>query len=333
VIEPVRIVGALTGNEMLKIFRRKRFRVVVLILVCLTAMIAYGNWRSRRDAAIRHGPRDWRVATQRRIVEMQNQLRSRQIPDSYRRWMTYETSRLQYSLDHGFDPDALSGPSFSRHFIVASSFLLLPLLVTLFASDLVSSEVAAGTIKILLTRPVRRWKVLAGKSLALFACVTLTVILGALVSYLFGSIAFGFRGWGTPTLTGFRPSAAGLDVSAVRQIPLWHEALRLYGLGWFAALVVGAVSLLLSVLFRTTAAAMGTMLAVLIAGTILPRFATGWDFSKYLFPTNLPLPDYYAGTPPPIAGMTLAFSVENLALWGTAALVAAFVVFTRRDVR
>ena len=58
------MIGALTGNEMLKIFRRKRFRVVVLILVCLTAMIAYGNWRSRRDAALRHGPRDWRAETQ-----------------------------------------------------------------------------------------------------------------------------------------------------------------------------------------------------------------------------------------------------------------------------
>lgn len=327
------MMPALIGNEMLKIFRRKRFRVVVLILVCLTAMIAYGNWRSRRDAVLRRGPRDWRAETQHRIVEMQNQLRSRQIPDSYRRWMTYETSRLQYSLDHGFDPNALSGPFFSRHFIVAASFLLLPLLVTLFASDLVSSEVSRGTIKILLTRPVRRWKVLAAKVLALFACVTLTVALGAIVSYLFGGIAFGFRGWGAPMLTGFRSSAGGLDVSAVRQIPLWRDALRLYGLGWFAALVVGSVSLLLSVVFRTTAAAMGTMLAVMIAGTILPRFATEWEFSKYLFPTNLPLPDYYAGTPPPIAGMTLAFSVENLAIWGIAALAAAFVFFTRRDVK
>lgn len=327
------MIRVLTENEMLKVFRRKRFRVVVLILVALTAMFAYGSWRSRQREEARHGPRDWRAETQRRIVEMQNQLRSRQLPDSYRRWMTFETSRLQYSLDHGFDPNALTGPFFSRHFIVAASFLLLPLLVTLFASDLVSSELAEGTIKILLTRPVRRERILASKALALFACVTLTVALAAAVSYLFGGIAFGFRGWGAPTLTGFRPSVSGLDVSAVRQVPLWQDAVRVYGLGWFAAIVVGAVSLLLSVLFRTTAAAMGTMLSVLIAGTILPRFATGWDFAKYLFPTNLPLPDYYSGTPPPIPGMTLGFSVANLALWGTAALVAAFVVFTRRDVR
>jgi len=327
------VIRALTENEMLKIFRRKRFRVVVLILVCLTAIFVYGNWRQRRDAEIRHGARDWRAETQRRIVEMQNQLRSRTLPDSYRRWMTYESSRLQYSLDHGFDPNALTGPAFSRHFLVAISFLLLPLLVTLFASDLVSSELSEGTIKILLTRPVRRWKILAAKALALFSCVTLTVVLAGLVAYVFGAMAFGWRGWGAPALTGFRPSASGLDVSAVRQIPLWQDAARVYGLAWFGAIIVGAIALLLSVLFRTTAAAMGTMLAVLIAGTILPRFAAGWDFARYFFPTNLPLPDYYSGSPPPIAGMTLASSVENLAVWGIAALTAAFLVFTRRDVR
>ncbi|HET7451555.1 MAG TPA: ABC transporter permease [Thermoanaerobaculia bacterium] len=327
------MIRILTENEMLKVFRRRRFRVVVLILVALTAMFAYGSWRSRQREMARYGPRDWRGETQRRIVEMQNQLRSRQLPDSYRRWMTFETSRLQYSLDHGFDPNAATGPFFSRHFIVAASFLLLPLLVTLFASDLVSSELSEGTIKVLLTRPVRRERILASKALALFACITITVVLAAVVSYIFGSIAFGFRGWGAPTLTGFQPSASGLDVSAVRQVPLWQDAIRVYGLGWYAAIVVGAVSLLLSVIFRTTAAAMGTMLAVLIAGTILPRFATGWDFAKYLFPTNLPLPDYYSGTPPPIPGMTVGSSVVNLAVWGAAALVAAFVVFTRRDVR
>jgi len=188
------VIRVLAENEMLKIFRRKRFRVVVLILVCLTALFVYGNWRSRQRDLARHGPRDWRAETQRRIVEMQNQLRSRQLPDSYRRWMTFETTRLQYSLDHGSDPNALTGPFFSRHFIVAASFLLLPLLVTLFASDLVSSELAEGTIKLLLTRPVRRERVLASKTIALFACVTLTVALAALVSWLFGGIAFGFRG-------------------------------------------------------------------------------------------------------------------------------------------
>jgi ABC-2 type transport system permease protein len=322
---------ALVENEMLKIFRRRRFRVVLLILICLTSLVVFAQWKTRAREVARQGARQWRVETQRRVVGFQNRLRDPGLPPSMRRWMGFEVKRLQYSLDHGFDPNALNGPAFCRNFINASSFLLLPLLVTLFASDLVSSELAEGTIKLLLTRPARRWKILASKTLALFSCVTLTIVACALFSYLVSGIAFGYRGWGAPVLAGFRFAAGTLDVTGVREIPLWQDALRVYGLGWFAALVVGCIALLLSVLFRTTAAAMGTMLACLVAGTILPRVAEGWDFSKYIFVTNLPLSDYYSGSPPPVEGMTLAFSIGNLTAWGVAALIAAFLVFTRKD--
>jgi len=54
---------------------------------------------------------------------------------------------------------------------------------------------------------------------------------------------------------------------------------------------------------------MGTMLAALIAGTILPRLASSWEAQKFLFVTNLPLPDYYSGSPPPIPGLTVGFAV------------------------
>jgi ABC-2 type transport system permease protein len=89
---------------------------------------------------------------------------------------------------------------------------------------------------------------------------------------------------------------------------------------------------LTSVLLRSTAASMGTMLAALIAGSIMPLLAPSWEFQKFLFVTNLPLPEYYSGTPPPIEGMTIGFAVVVLTAWAVAALAAAFLVFVRRDV-
>jgi len=77
---------------------------------------------------------------------------------------------------------------------------------------------------------------------------------------------------------------------------------------------------------------MGTMLAALIAGTILPRLAPTWESQKFLFVTNLPLPDYYSGSPPPITGLTVGFGAAVLAVWAAAAVAAAFAVFVRRDV-
>jgi ABC-2 type transport system permease protein len=254
------------------------------------------------------------------------------MPASSQRWARFELGRLKYHLERDIDPEAISGPLFTRGFATASSYLLLPLLAIVFASDIVSAEFQGGTIKILLTRPVGRVRVLASKLVALMLAITLTTVFAALVAYAFGGIAYGYAGWGAPILTGFRIGGEAFDPAGVRSIALWKDTVLVFGLAWFAMLCVGAIGLLTSVLLRSTAAAMGSMLAALIAGTILPRLASQWEAQKFLFVTCLPLPDYYSGSPPPIPGLTIGFAAAVLAAWAAAALVAAFIVFARRDV-
>ncbi len=318
----------LVENEVLKLLKRRRFRVALLILIALNGLIVFAQTQARE----RRPQRDWRIEAQERIARMQNWERSGRLPKTQLKWVRYEIARMQYHLDRNMDPEEISGPFFARAFANAASYLLLPLLAILFAADIVSSEFAQGTIKLLLTRPVGRARVLSSKFAALAVAITLTVLLGGIVSYLFGGLAFGYRGWGAPVLTGFRLSGETVDFSAVRELPLWQDAFLAFGLAWYAALTVGALAFLTSVVLRSTAAAMGTMLAALIAGTILPRVAPTWEAQRYLFVTNLPLPDYYAGSPPPITGMTLSFSVIVLTLWAIAAAGVAYAVFLRRDV-
>jgi ABC-2 type transport system permease protein len=319
----------LVENEVLKLWKRRRFRLVVLILVVLIATAVYGSTRNRDRM---RGGKDWRVATQERVARMRNAIRQGGMPDSQKAWVQFEAARLQYYLDRGMDPEAMSGPIFARGFANFGSWLLLHLLSIVFAADIVSSEFSEGTIKLLLTRPVLRSRVLAAKLLALMLAIGLTVLLGGTFAYLFGGIPYGYRGWTAPMLTGFRQVAGTIDPGSVRAVPIWQDAIAVFGLAWFGTAVIGMIGFLASVVLRSTAASMGTMFAALILGTILPRIAPSWEFQKYLFPTNLTLPDFYSGAPPPIAGMTLGFSVATLAVWGVAAVVTAFVVFARRDV-
>jgi len=318
----------LVENEVLKLLKRRRFRVALLILVALNGLIVFAQSQTRE----RRPRRDWRIEAQERVARMQTWERSGRLAQSQRRWVRYEIARVQYHLDRNIDPEAVSGPLFARAFANAASYLLLPLLAIVFAADIVSSEFSQGTIKLLLTRPVGRSRVLLSKLVALLLAITLTVLLGGAVAYLFAGVVFGYSGWGTPVLAGFRLSGETFDAAAVRSLPLWEDALAAFGLAWYATLTVGAIALLTSVVLRSTAAAMGTMLAALIAGTILPRVAPTWEAQRYLFVTNLPLPDYYSGSPAPIAGMTLSFSVLVLTAWALAAVAVAFAVFVRRDV-
>ena len=331
------VMLGLVENEALKILRRKRFRIILIVLAALLCVVVFAQNRQQQQQRRDHPERDWRAQVEKRASDLERQMNQRRgIPEQWKRWMRYESGRLRYYLSKNLNPNELTGPIFTRAFAGVGSVLLIPLLIAVFGADLVSSEFAEGTITLLLTRPVARWKVLLSKVVAMILFTTLTLLAAFFFAWGISGVAFGWSGWEAPILTGFRlggaSPAAGFDLSGVRIVSLWQDTFAAWGLAWFSALAVGSITLLLSVVFRSAAAAMGTMMATLVGGTILSRVASDWDGAKWFFVTNLPLPDYYAGLPTPFEGMTLTFSALVLLAWALAALTAAFVLFTRRDV-
>ncbi|HKC26266.1 MAG TPA: ABC transporter permease [Thermoanaerobaculia bacterium] len=327
----MRMLG-LVENETLKILKRKRFRIVLLVLAAILSLVVFAQNRQKQRERREHPSGDWRASVEKRATDLERRIASRHVPEGWARWMRFEAGRLRYHLQRNVNPDEVTGPTFARAFAGVGSVLLIPLLISVVGADLVSSEFAEGTISLLLTRPVARWKVLLSKCAAMALFTTLTLACAFLLAWAISGLAFGWRGWGAPMLTGFRLGGGVFDTTSVKTIALWQDTIAAYGLAWASALAVGAVTLLLSVIFRSTAAAMGTMMATLVGGTILSRVASDWDGAKWFFVTNLPLPDFYAGMPPPFAGMTLAFSAKVLVMWALAALALAFSIFTRRDV-
>lgn len=319
---------SLVRNETLKLIRRRRFLIVVSIMVAVIGLIAYSQYRQFE----RRADRDWRVVYEQRVARYENMLRRAEINDSWARSLRAEVDRIRYYLDRDIDPERPTAPNFARNFASAAGFLLLPLLIAVLGSDIVSAEAAEGTDKLLLTRPVRRWKILAAKVAALILFTTITLFLGALFSWLISMIALEPGGWDAPVFTGFQFSPDGLEFEQIRVLPLWLDTIVAYGLGWFSLLSVASIAILLSVLFRSSAASIGTMLAFLIAGTILTRVSPDWTAGKYLFVSGLPLAAYYSGQAPPYEGMDLGFCVGLLAVWSVGALVVAFIIYTRRDV-
>jgi ABC-type Na+ efflux pump permease subunit len=155
-----------------------------------------------------------------------------------------------------------------------ASAVLLPLLVTLLAADLVSSERATGTIKMLLTRPVARWRVLAAKLAAMALFASLLVAAGRDPLLAHRRARLGWRGWSAPVLTGFRAGADGVDHLRGAPGALWLDTLAVYGLAWLGTLRDGAVAVTFSVLFKSTAASLGTLAAMLASARSSPRSAT-----------------------------------------------------------
>lgn len=321
----------LVRNEVLKMLKKKRFLVIVLILAVLIPIFTYARMVMAQNALEKIGT-DWRLEIQQQITDYQNTLSSNRVPEEFKKWRRVMVQQLQYYLDRDVNPNSPNGVTFTREFMSNSVTLFIPLLVMAVASDLVSSERSTGTIKMLLTRPVRRWKVLTSKLIAMTLFVSLIVLLTGVMSYCISGTVFGYGGWFEPVFTGFQLAGASVNSANVHAVPQWLFIIMQSGLIWFSAFVVGCLAFMVSVLVRSTAASIVTMMATIIAGTILSNMASSWHSAKYLFMVNLELANYLVGTPPPIEGMSLPFSLITLVVWAAGALIVAYKVFTKQDI-
>lgn len=322
----------LVYNEMVKLMARRRLVVVTLIIIVLISLFTYAQFREQERIRERLGDVDWRTSLQQQIIDTQNRLSSARLSEEWRAHLKNTITLQQYYLDNNINPAEPGAPTFVRQFIENAIQLLLPLMVMVVAADLVSSEYSMGTIKLLLTRPVKRWKILLSKYLVLVLSVSFIILIFGIISYLISGIVFGYQGWTAPVFTGFTMNGGQLNTEGVQLVPQWQYILKDFGLAWYVSLVVGSLSFMLSVLIRSTAAGMGVMLALLISGTILSNMVSSWESAKYLFMVNLGLANYLQGMSPPVEGMTLGFSLAVLTVWGAAALVTSFYVFVKRDV-
>ncbi|QHT61787.1 ABC transporter permease [Paenibacillus lycopersici] len=320
----------LIQNETLKIWKKKRFLVIVVVLLILIPIFTYAQLRIAETN--KQHFKDWRNQLVQQISEYQNMLSSDRIPDEWKRSRRIAVQQLQYYLDHNVNPNSPDGVTFTRSFMSNAVTLFFPLLVLAIASDLVSGERSAGTIKMLLTRPVRRWKILFSKLVALTLYVSLTVVVSAVLCYLISGAAFGYDGWEMPVFTGFVIQGSSIESSFVHAVPQWLYLLMEAGLIWVSSMTVALMALMVSVLVRSTAASIVTMMAAVISGTILSSMSSSWHSAKFIFSVNLQLTDYLAGSPPPITGMTLGFSLVVLAVWAAVSLAVSFSVFTKQDI-
>ncbi|CRK81029.1 ABC transporter permease [Neobacillus massiliamazoniensis] len=322
----------LVQNEMMKLIAKKRLIVITIIIGVLVILFTYAQHKQVQTQMEKLGTSDWRTMLQQQIIDTQNRLSNSRLTPDFKKQLQISLQQQQYYLDKNINPAEPGAPTFMRVFLENSIDLFIPLMVMVIASDLVSSEHSLGSIKLLLTRPVKRWKVLLSKYITLCLVISLIVAIVGFLSYIISGMVFGYKGWGAPILTGFNVTETGLNTAAVKVLYLWQFLLMDFGLVWFVAIVVGTLSFMLSVLIRSTAAGMGVMLAALISGAILSNMVSSWDSAKYLFMVNLRLTDYMKGLAPPIQGMTLSFSLLDLLVWWAVALFVSFFVFTKKDV-
>lgn len=194
----------------------------------------------------------------------------------------------------------------------------LPLITALVAGDIVAAESHNGTLKTILTRSRDRGEIFAGKLLAAFTYTIAAVVLIGVVGAVAGIAQFGFH----PLV-----SLSGTQVAPWKGVGLLAASLGVYLL---PLLGIAAFGLLLSTTTRNSAASVvGTLMYALLM-QLLGALPGTEAIRPYLLGTQFEAWHGFLRTPTDWAPVIRAAWL--CAIYGIVPLVAAYLVFLRRDV-
>ncbi|SFE87115.1 ABC-2 type transport system permease protein [Bacillus sp. OV194] len=313
---------SLVTNEWVKIFSRVRTWVFIALPILIVLSVAiYG--KVTEDESVKANWKQELTDQNKELKKEIAQAKKDKTPKMFRESLETEYKQNQYSIKHDISPYETTSWKFMKDFSPLSS--LLGLFVIVVASDIVATEFAKGTVKMLLIRPYSRWKILLSKLLATLGFAFLLWIVLIVSTWLIGSVFYGFGGMDQPYLTN-------VD-GVVQEKSISHYVLANMGLEFIEFAVLVALAFMISTLFYSSSVAIGVSMFVMFAGNILTTIFSGKSWAKYTLFPNMDLTQYLDEGMQLVKGMSLSFSLGMLAAYTAVFLVITFAVFQKRDVR
>jgi ABC-2 type transport system permease protein len=209
---------------------------------------------------------------------------------------------------------------FNKHLIV-----IIALFMLIIGSSIVSKEYSQGTIKLLLIRPIKRWKILLAKYLTMMIVSFEMIIILFFVSQIVGSILFGFKGLNCKMPVVLNGSIVNKNA--------FGNVIENYMLSSAGIIIWLTFSFMVSTIFKNNSVAIGVSLFFMLAGSTIAAFMAMFkiEWVKYLLFANTDL-SRYLDNRPLIVGMNMQFSVIVLISYFIVFNFITWVVFTRKDV-
>jgi ABC-2 type transport system permease protein len=198
------------------------------------------------------------------------------------------------------------------------SVFMLPLIASLVAGDVVANEDGNGTLKTILTRSVDRGQVFAAKTLTAMTYATIAVFLSAAVATIAGVASWGFK-----SITTY----SGTVVAAPKGLLLVFAANLCY---LIPLLTVVSIGVLLSTTTRNSAAAVVGTVGLVILLLVVGQIPGLEGLHPYLL--NEQFENWHGLLRTPTDWAPITHSAWVCALYAVPSLIAAYMVFLRRDV-
>jgi ABC-2 type transport system permease protein len=312
----------LVKNESIKLLKRPSTYIMIALIVVGTILFGFlTQWlhsNSKNDSN-----NDWKQGLQQDI-ELYEQEYENTNEEWYKNWMESQIAINQYRIENDIPPSYVDYSMWS--FIDESSLMItfVGLFVIIIASGIVANEYSRGTIKMLLVKPYKRWKILLSKYITVILSLLFLLAILFITAAITGALFFGLGDTNAVYLT--------YENGQVIEQSLLLYLIKLYVLSSVSTLLLATMAFMISAVFRTSGLAVGISIFLLLVGPIITsNLANHFEWTKYTLFANTDLMQYLEGTVL-IDGMTLEFSLVILAIHLILFLVISFYLFNKRDV-
>lgn len=304
---------SLIRNENMKLYRRFRTWAFLAFIVVLTLVpIFMQNSQSKNG--------DWKAELEKDTAAMRQAMEMPELSDAARASIQNKMLINEYRITNDLKP-------FNSAWGAVNELSFFISVVTLFtiiaAAEAVAGEFSAGTMKMLLTRPVSRGQILLSKYLStvLYGLFLLIVLFTA--SFASGVFVHGFAGIAEPYLF--------VKNGVVKGGSMAIHSLSVYALKSVHLLMLLTLAFMISAVFRSVNMSITISMLLLFTGNVIVQVLGEYDWVKYLLFANTDLTQYMDGGMPS-KGMNLSFSIIVLAIYFLLFHLISWITFGKRDV-
>ncbi|WP_147805151.1 ABC transporter permease subunit [Alkalicoccus halolimnae] len=313
-------MAGLLQNELMKIFRRLGTKIMFILLI--SVIIIVGLIFRFGVGGPEQAGEDSLHSMEMEITQMQEEMESGNLSPQAAARLQEQQMLFDYYEEEQIEPI----PDNHMWNLVIDNPQLVSF-VTMFSiiigAGITAGEHSNGTIKLLLIRPVKRWKILFSKWAA-----TMIFALSMLLTLIFTSILTG------GLLNGFSLSPfqiVEIVDGSVREMNILSYVGTAYTLAFGELLIMTTLAFTLGTVFRNQSLAVGLSLVLLFTGSQMVFLVSQYEWANFILFAHSNLLQHFIGQPI-LPDSTLAFSLVISILYFLLFKAAAYAVFIKRDV-
>ena len=320
-------------NETMKIFGQISTYVMLILLI---GSVIIAGFIFKYNGQATYANEDWKTQLIQQNKDLAKVLKKQNENDALEKILSQtptggvelkdviekDIKTNNYRMEHNLPP--IEGRTLWG-FVTQTSGLIsmVSLLSIIISAGIVAGEFTTGTIKLLLIRPLKRWKVLLSKYITVMIFTFGGLLLLFSTSFLVGGAFYGFSGATHPYLSYIHGN--------VTEVNMVGHIVTTYAYACVDLLMMVTFAFMISTVFRSNALAVGTSIFLLFTGNVLVSLLSNYSWVKYILFANTDLTQYAKGLPI-VEGMTLNFSLTILSAYFLFFIATSWIFFSRRDI-